>query len=65
MTETIIDDMPHGTARIYQFPLRGRIAGRRDLPSASDLTASPAIADVSSAAWYHEAAIAESRSYEH
>jgi hypothetical protein len=55
----------HGSAKIYQFPAGGRAAlgGRRDdePKSAIEQGASRVIETVCSGAWYHEAAIQESK----
>jgi len=55
----------HGSAKIYQFPIGGRSAlvGRRheDTKAVTDLAASR-VSDVALAdAWYHQAAIQESK----
>jgi hypothetical protein len=54
-----------GSAKIYQFPVGGRSATDRrryeEASSATDL-ASPRVSEVAcSDAWYHEAAVQESR----
>jgi len=55
----------HGSATIYQFPAGGRSAtgGRRydDTTNASDLASSRVSEVACSDAWYHEAAIQESK----
>lgn len=55
----------HGSARIYQFPVGGRAAlgGRRyeDTKAVADL-ASARVSEVAvGGAWYHEAAIQETK----
>lgn len=55
----------HGSAKIYQFPVGGRsaLAGRRqeETKAATDL-ASPRVTEVAvGGAWYHEAAIQDSK----
>ena len=58
-------DVPEGSAKIYQFPVRGRFAaGHRD-ETKSDAR-SQRVATVASSSWYHDAAIEESkRAHEH
>lgn len=55
----------HGSARIYQFPAGGRAAlgGRRyeETGTASDLASSRASEVAVGGAWYHDAAIQESK----
>ena len=52
--------IPRGSARIYEFPLRGRFAqGLRDEQQAPiNLEAQAAVTAVGGC-WYHDAAIAE------
>ncbi|WP_291575575.1 DUF2735 domain-containing protein [Bradyrhizobium sp.] len=54
-----------GSARIYQFPVGGRsaIAGRRhdEIKTAADLASSRVSEAVVGGAWYHEAAVQESK----
>jgi hypothetical protein len=53
----------HGSARIYQFPVGGRAAlvRRPDETTASTDLASRVSEAVFGGAWYHEAAIQESK----
>jgi hypothetical protein len=55
----------HGSAKIYQFPVGGRAAlgGHRydETSSAADATPVRVSEIVSAGAWYHEAAIQESK----
>lgn len=55
----------HGSARIYQFPVGGRSAlgGRRheETKAATDLAASRASEVAVGGAWYHDAAIQDSK----
>jgi hypothetical protein len=54
----------HGSAKIYQFPVGGRAAvgvRRHDDTKASAELASRVSETVFSGAWYHEAAIQESK----
>jgi Protein of unknown function (DUF2735) len=54
----------HGSAKIYQFPAGGRSAlgGRRDeAKAAADLATSRASEVAVGGAWYHDAAIADSK----
>jgi uncharacterized protein DUF2735 len=55
----------HGSAKIYQFPAGGRAAlgGRRydETSSAADPASSQVNEIASAGAWYHEAAIQESK----
>jgi hypothetical protein len=56
--------MVQRTAKIYQFPLRGRTNssnGRTDTRVQSDRTPSDAPAIVYGGGWYHDAAIEDSR----
>jgi hypothetical protein len=63
MMNTILN---HGSAKIYQFPVGGRSAtGTRrleEIKSAADLASSRVSEAACGSAWYHEAAIEESRS---
>ena len=51
------------SAKIYQFPARGRktVDGRRDEAPAVDLSALRVSAAAFGSGWYHEAAIQESK----
>jgi Protein of unknown function (DUF2735) len=55
----------HGTAKIYQFPAGGRSAlgGRRyeEASTATDLASSRVSEVAVGGAWYHDAAIQESK----
>ncbi len=55
----------HGSAKIYQFPAGGRSATDRrryqETRSATDLASSRVSEVACSDAWYHEAAIQESK----
>ncbi|HEU0084823.1 MAG TPA: DUF2735 domain-containing protein [Bradyrhizobium sp.] len=52
--------IPRGSARIYEFPLRGRFAqGVRDESQRTNLEAQAAVRAVAGSGWYHDAAIAE------
>ena len=55
----------HGSAKIYQFPVGGRSATDRrrheETRSANDPASSPVSEVAYSDAWYHEAAIQESK----
>jgi hypothetical protein len=53
--------IPRGSARIYEFPLRGRFAqGRREeQPTPINLEAQAALRAAVGSGWYHDAAIAE------
>jgi hypothetical protein len=55
----------HGSARIYQFPVGGRsaLAGRRheETTAATDLASSRASEIAVGGAWYHDAAIQDSK----
>ena len=53
--------IPRGSARIYEFPLRGRFAqGLRDQQQAPiNLEAQAALRVTVGGGWYHDAAIAE------
>jgi hypothetical protein len=55
----------HGSAKIYQFPAGGRSATDRrryeETRSATDLVSSRVSEVACSEAWYHEAAIQESK----
>ena len=66
MEGTIMNtNLNHGPARIYQFPAGGRAAlgGRRYGETASVAAPVPSpVSEIASAgAWYHEAAIQESK----
>ena len=53
-----------GSAKIYQFPAGGRAAldGRRSGDAKADLAAAPRLNEVlCSEAWYHQAAIEDSK----
>jgi hypothetical protein len=54
-----------GSARIYQFPVGGRSAlggrGLDEIKTSTDLAASRVSEAVVGGAWYHEAAIQESK----
>jgi hypothetical protein len=47
-----------GSARIYEFPRRGRFAARNESPERTNLEAQAAVTAVGDC-WYHDAAIAE------
>jgi Protein of unknown function (DUF2735) len=47
-----------GSARIYEFPRRGRFAARDESQHRTNLEAQAAVATVGGC-WYHDAAIAE------
>ena len=55
----------HGSAKIYQFPVGGRpaLAGRRDeeAKAATDLASSRVSEAAVGGAWYHDAAIQDSK----
>jgi Protein of unknown function (DUF2735) len=55
----------HGSAKIYQFPVGGRSAtdrrGHEETRNVNDPASSPASEVAYSDAWYHEAAIQESK----
>ena len=55
------------SARIYQFPLRGRVAVRRreEVKAELDAAAMRACDAASGGGWYHEAAILEDRATKH
>jgi hypothetical protein len=57
--------MNHGSARIYQFPAGGRaaLAGRRydEARAVADLAMSRAAEVAVGGAWYHDAAIQDSK----
>jgi Protein of unknown function (DUF2735) len=50
-----------GSARIYEFPPRGRFAptGRDESEARATLEAQPLVKAASGSGWYHDAAIAE------
>jgi hypothetical protein len=50
-----------GSARIYEFPPRGRFAlnGRDESPPRANLEAQPLVKAASGSGWYHDAAIQE------
>lgn len=55
-------DLPQASARIYQFPKRGRFAtalDRRDTKPDTEIAALPLPKMVVGSGWYHEAAIQE------
>jgi hypothetical protein len=52
--------IPRGSARIYEFPLRGRFAqGARDESQRTNLEAQAAVRAAVGSGWYHDAAVAE------
>jgi hypothetical protein len=62
---TRLNDLNEGSARIYQFPVGGRsgLGGRRhdDIETSGDLGSSGVTQIAVGDAWYHEAAIQESK----
>jgi Protein of unknown function (DUF2735) len=48
-----------GSARIYEFPLRGRFAQSARDEQRTNLEAQAAMSAAVSSGWYHDAAIAE------
>jgi hypothetical protein len=54
-------NIPHQTAKIYQFPIRGRAAvgGLRKAGSAAEMRTLRVPATALGDGWYHEAAIQE------
>ena len=48
-----------GSARIYQFPRRGRFAARDEARERANLEAEAAVTAAFGGCWYHDAAIAE------
>ena len=48
-----------GSARIYEFPLRGRFAVRDESQRRANLEAQPLVKVASGSGWYHDAAIQE------
>jgi hypothetical protein len=63
--QTMTTSLNHGSAKIYQFPVGGRaaIGGRRyeEPVSAANLGAARVSEVAVGGAWYHEAAIQESK----
>ena len=53
--------IPRGSARIYEFPLRGRFAQglREEQATLVNLEAQAAMRAAVGSGWYHDAAIAE------
>ncbi|WP_291866991.1 DUF2735 domain-containing protein [Bradyrhizobium sp.] len=53
----------HGSARIYRFPAGGRSAlgARHEAKAVTDLAPSPASEVAVGGAWYHDAAIQDSK----
>ncbi len=55
----------HGSAKIYQFPIGGRsalgIRRHEETQSSADLASSPMSEVAVGGAWYHDAAIQESK----
>jgi hypothetical protein len=49
--------IPRGSARIYEFPLRGRFAQEQQAPI--NLEEQAAVRVAVGSGWYHDAAIAE------
>jgi hypothetical protein len=57
-------NVSHGTAKIYQFPVKGRkTAGgdREQIKSTTDPKFQPVLGDAFGNGWYHEAAIEQER----
>jgi hypothetical protein len=53
-------NISHGSARIYEFPRRGRFAQSvRDESQRANLEAQAAVRAAVGSGWYHDAAIAE------
>ncbi|MEH2509243.1 hypothetical protein V1291_000597 [Nitrobacteraceae bacterium AZCC 1564] len=60
----MVTNVSHGTAKIYQFPVRGRkTAGgdREQIKPTTDPKFQPVLGDTFGSGWYHEAAIEEER----
>jgi hypothetical protein len=52
-------DISRGSARIYEFPRRGRFAVRDESRERTNLEAQAATRAAVGSGWYHDAAIAE------
>jgi hypothetical protein len=52
-------DISRGSARIYEFPRRGRFAARDESQQRTNLEAQAAMRAAVGGGWYHDAAIAE------
>jgi hypothetical protein len=50
-----------GSAKIYEFPARGRFAVRAARDEAPEAKLAPQVVNAVSSGWYHDAAIAEDR----
>ena len=53
-------DVPERSAKIYQFPVRGKFASSHRDESKADVQ-SHRVASVAGSSWYHDAAIEESK----
>jgi len=52
-------DISPGSARVYEFPRRGRFAARDESRERANLEAQAAMRAAVGSGWYHDAAIAE------
>lgn len=61
-------NVSHGSAKIYQFPVRGRKAAgddREQIKPVTDPRFQPVLGDTFGSGWYHEAAIEEEKRQPH
>jgi Protein of unknown function (DUF2735) len=57
-------NVSHGSAKIYEFPVRGRKAAgddRAQIKPTNDPRFQPIVGDTFGSGWYHETAIEEER----
>jgi hypothetical protein len=60
----MVTNVSHGTAKIYQFPVRGRMTAggnREDIKQTTDPKLQRVTGDTFGSGWYHEAAIEEAK----